>query len=160
VEKAEKTDSQRRGRYMVETSPPPRRYVVDTNILAYCALHTIPFYDEISALLAEPLELLAPDSWRSELLSVVWQSIWSQGIALDDGLELLEQVERLLNWSVPVGLLWREALVCAVEHNCSTYDTVFVVLAEREQSKLLTYDQRLLASFPEVAMRPGKVLSP
>jgi predicted nucleic acid-binding protein len=136
-----------------------RRYVVDTNVLAYYALSTAPFNDEMSALLSTPVELIAPDSWYSEFLNVVWQSIRFRGISLFHGLELLEEVESLLNWSAPVWSLWREALVIAEEHDCSTYDTLFVVLAERECCYLLTYDQRLLIAFPDIARRPGQVLS-
>jgi predicted nucleic acid-binding protein len=145
---------------MAEASTSERRYVIDTNVLAYYALSTAPFHEEVSELFSSPLELSAPDSWYSELLNVVWQAVRFQGITLEHGLELLEDVESLVNWSVPVGLLWREALACAAEYNCSTYDTLFVVLAERENSNLLTYDQRLLTAFPEIAKRPVQVLFP
>jgi predicted nucleic acid-binding protein len=144
---------------MAEESTRQRRYVVDTNVLAYYALSTVPFIEEVSVLFSEPFELIAPDSWYQEFLNVVWQTIRFQGISLDHGLELLEEVESLLNWSVPVGSLWREALVSAEENNCTTYDTLFVVLAEREHCNLLTYDQRLLTAFPEVANTPEQVLS-
>ena len=60
--------------------------------------------------------------------------------------------------TVPVGSLWREALVAAEQSNCSTYDTLFVALAERERCDLLTYDQRLLQAFPEIAKKPHQVM--
>jgi len=144
---------------MAEGSTQQRRYVVDTNVLAYYALSTPPFSEEVSDLLSKSFELIAPDSWYPEFLSVVWQSIRFQGISLDHGFELLEEVESLLNWSIPVWFLWREALVVAEEYSCSTYDTLFVVLAERERCNLLTYDQKLLTAFPEIAKRPDQVLS-
>ncbi len=145
---------------MAKESPQQRRYVVDTNILAYYALNTAPFNEEVSVLFSEPFELIAPDSWYSEFLNIVWQTIRFQDISLDHGLELLEEVESLLNWSVPVYSLWREALVVAEEYSCSTYDTLFVALAERERCNLLTYDQKLLATLPEIAQKPEQVLSP
>ena len=144
---------------MAKESTQQRRYVVDTNVLAYYALSTPPFRQQLSVLFSEPFELIAPDSWYSEFLNVVWQAICFQDISLDHGLELLDEVESLLNWSVPVYSLWREALVVAEEHSCSTYDTLFVTLAERERCSLLTYDQQLLTSFPEIAKRPEQVLS-
>ena len=144
---------------MAKESAQKRKYVVDTNVLAYYALSTSPFRQQLSVLFSEPFELIAPDSWQSELLNVVWQSIRLQGISLYHGLELLEEVERLLDWSVPVYSLWREALVVAEEHSCSTYDTLFVTLAERERCSLLTYDQQLLTSFAEIAERPEQMLS-
>ena len=144
---------------MAERRPARREFVVDTNVLAYYALGTTPFCEEISELLSKPVELIAPDSWRVELLNVVWQASRSGAIQVGHGLALLEGVEKLLDRSVPVRSIWREALVCAQEHDLSTHDTLFIVLAEREQSDLLTYDQRLLAGFPRVARSPGRVLS-
>ena len=144
---------------MAEACPLQGRFVVDTNILAYYVLGTEPFREEVAELFLEPLELIAPDSWQSEFLNVLWQTIRFQKISLFCGLELLEEVGRLLSWTVPVGSLWREALVAAEEYNCSTYDTLFVALAEREDCDLLTYDQRLLTVFPKIAKRPTQAFS-
>ena len=143
---------------MAEQNPPEPKFVLDTNVLAYYALNTVPYCEETAALFSEPLELIAPDSWRVEFLSVLWQAIRSDVIFLEHGLDLLEEAEHLLDRSVPIRALWREALVCADEHDCSTYDTLFVVLAEREQSDLLTYDQLLLTVFPDTAKRPDQAL--
>jgi len=144
---------------MAEARAAQGRFVVDTNVLAYYALGTEPFREEVAWLFSMTLELIAPDSWQSEFLNVLWQAIRFGAISLFHGLELLEEVGRLLSWTVPVGSLWREALVAAEEYNCSTYDTLFVALAERECCSLLTYDQRLLTAFPEIARRPSQVLS-
>ena len=144
---------------MAEENTQQRRYVVDTNVLAYYALATTQFSEELSVLFAQPVELIAPDSWCSEFLNVVWQAVRFQGIALADGLQLLEEVERLLDWSVPVSSLWREALAAAEQYNCSTYDTLFIVLAGREHCNLLTYDRKLLAAFPEITSTPEQALS-
>ena len=141
---------------MAEETPAERKFIVDTNVLVYYALNTAPFCEEAAALFSKPFELIAPDSWRVELLNVVWQAIRSEAISREHGLELLEEAEHLLDRSVPIRSLWREALVCAGEHNCNIYDTLFVVLAEREQSDLLTYDQLLLTTFPTAAKRPGQ----
>jgi predicted nucleic acid-binding protein len=141
---------------MAEESRSERKFVVDTNVLAYYALNTAPFREEVAALFSKPFELIAPDSWRVEFLNVVWQAIHSEAISREHGLELLEEAEHLLDRSVPIRSLWREALVCADEYNCSTYDSLFVVLAEREQSDLLTYDQLLLTVFPTTSKRPGQ----
>ena len=144
---------------MAKASTQPRRYVVDTNVLAYYALSTSPFCEEVSEVFSKSFELIAPDSWYSEFLNVVWKTIRFQDISLYHGLELLEETERVLDWSVPVGSLWREALVVAQEYSCSTHNTLFLALAEREHCHLLTYDRKLLTSFPEVTLKPAQVLS-
>lgn len=143
---------------MAEKSSPERRFVIDTNVLAYYAFQTAPFHAEVAGLFSQPCELIAPDSWRAEFLNVLWQAIRSEITSVDYGLILLEEVEKLLNWTVSVPSLWREALVQSCEFNCSTYDSLFVILAEREQIHLLTYDRALLALFPSTAKRPGEVL--
>jgi predicted nucleic acid-binding protein len=140
---------------MAGTGPQKREYVVDTNVLAYFALATPPFHEDVSTLFREPIELIAPESWHAEFLHVVWQAIRFQGIAACHGLELLEEVDRVVNHSVPVGSLWREALTASLEHDLNTYDALFLVLAEREHLELLTYDRRLLSAFPDIAKRPG-----
>jgi predicted nucleic acid-binding protein len=144
---------------MAEARPLQGRFVVDTNILAYYVLGTEPFNEELDGVFSMPLELIAPDSWQAEFLNVLWQTTRFREISLFHGLELLEEVGRLLSWTVPVVSLWREALVVAEEYNCSTYDTLFVALAEREGCDLLTYDKRLLTSFPKIARSPHQLLS-
>jgi predicted nucleic acid-binding protein len=38
--------------------------------------------------------------------------------------------------------------------NAAAYDTLFVELAVRERKPLVTFDAKLLATFPDVAVRP------
>ena len=144
---------------MAETGKKPRRFVVDTNVLAYYAFHTTPFHEEVSDFFSLPFELIAPASWYSEFLNVTWRATRSRNIALEDGLVLLEEMECLIDWSEPVHSLWREALVMAQEYQTSTYDTLFVALAERERCNLVTYDQKLLAAFSGIAVQPSHVLT-
>jgi len=141
---------------MAQEKRSERKFVVDTNVLAYYAFNTAPFREEVAALFSKPFELLAPDPWRVEFLNVVWQAVRSGAISREHGLELLEEVEHLLDRSVPIRSLWREALVCADQYNCSPYDTLFVVLAERERCGILTYDRLLLKVFPTITKTPGQ----
>ena len=41
--------------------------------------------------------------------------------------------------------------------NVAAYDTLFVELAVRERKQLVTFDAKLLAAFPNVAVRPDGV---
>jgi predicted nucleic acid-binding protein len=47
-----------------------------------------------------------------------------------------------------------EALRLAAQHGCSSYDAEFVVLAQQLGCPLLTFDEKLLQLFPNVAVRP------
>ena len=131
-----------------------RPVVVDTNVLAYYILGVAPFCREIAAWLAQPVHLVAPDSWRPEILSVLWQAVMAGSISLEHALALLEQAEGLVDSSVPVRALWRDTLVLSAECNSSPYDILFVALAQREGAALITFDQKLLAAFPDIAGKP------
>jgi predicted nucleic acid-binding protein len=61
--------------------------------------------------------------------------------------------------SVSITHLWASALTLAVKSQHSPYDTLFVAAAEREGTKLLTYNPRLRDSFPQTAIDPGDFLA-
>jgi predicted nucleic acid-binding protein len=61
--------------------------------------------------------------------------------------------------SVPSKTLWRGALERAVQSGVAVDDTLFVELAIREDLPLATFDAKVLAAFPDVAVRP-RVLVP
>ncbi len=132
-----------------------RRVVIDTNVLAYYLLGVAPFCRDVAAWLAKPVHLVAPESWRPEILSVLWQAVMGGSISLEHALALLEQAEGLIDGSVPVRALWRDTLVLSAECSRSPYDILLVALAQREKTALLTFDQKLLSSFPDIARRPG-----
>jgi predicted nucleic acid-binding protein len=133
--------------------------VVDTNVLAYFLLGTRPFVDEASRFWHELKGALAPAVWEAELANVVWMAIRADVIRADDGRKRLELAAKLGIQSVPSKTLWRGALERAVRSGVAVYDTLFVELAVRENLPLATFDTKLLATFPKVAVRP-KVLAP
>lgn len=49
------------------------------------------------------------------------------------------------------------ALTRALNSNLAAYDTLFVELAVRERRPLVTFDAKLLSTFPDVAVRPHRV---
>ena len=57
--------------------------------------------------------------------------------------------------SVATRRLWRGALARALNSNVAAYDTLFVELAVREHTPLVTFDAKLLAAFPDVSVRPS-----
>jgi predicted nucleic acid-binding protein len=61
----------------------------------------------------------------------------------------------LLDLPQTVPIAHRDALQLAHRHGCSSYDADFVVLAQRLNCPLLTFDRKLLQLFPDVALKPG-----
>ena len=133
--------------------------VVDTNVLAYFLLGTRPFVDEASRFWHAIDGALAPAVWEAELANVIWMAIRTNVILAEDGRKRLGLAAKLGIQSVPNKTLWHGALERAVQSGVAVYDTLFVELANRRGLPLATFDARLLAAFPEVAVRP-KVLAP
>lgn len=133
----------------------PLKVIVDTNVVAYYLLATEPFVEEVRAFWHRPLDLAAPTLWEAEVSNVLWMAARTGVIDKPLALRRLGMAARLGIRSVPTRRLWRGALARALNSNIAAYDTLFVELAVRERKPLVTFDGKLLASFPDVAVRPN-----
>jgi predicted nucleic acid-binding protein len=137
----------------------PLKVIVDTNVIAYYLLATEPFLDEVRAFWHRPLDLAAPALWEAEVSNVVWMAARTGLIDQGGALRRLGMAARLGIRSVPLRRLWRGALARAMNSQVAAYDTLFVELAVRERKRLVTFDAKLLAAFPSVAVRPGALMA-
>ena len=135
------------------------RAVVDTNVLAYFLLGTRPFVEEASRFWHALDGALAPAVWEAELANVIWMAVRSEVLLADEGRKRLSLAAKLGIQSVPSKTLWHGALERAVHSGVAVYDTLFVELASRENLPLATFDTKVLAAFPDVAVRP-RALAP
>lgn len=135
----------------------PLKVIVDTNVVAYYLLATEPFVEEVSAFWHRRLDLAAPTLWEAEVSNVLWMAARTGLIDKREALRRLGMAARLGIRSVPIRRLWRGALARAMNANVAAYDTLFVELAVRERKQLVTFDAKLLAAFPNVAVRPDGV---
>lgn len=133
----------------------PLKVIVDTNVVAYYLLGTEPFVDEIQAFWHRPLDLAAPALWEAEIANVLWMAARTGVIEKRAALRRLGMAAQLGIRSVPTRRLWRGALARAMNSRVAAYDTLFVELAVRERKPLVTFDAKLLAVFPDVAVRPN-----
>lgn len=131
--------------------------VVDTNVIVYHLLGDEQQSADAGRILDGRYDLIAPASWRAELLSALWQSQRRKLCTLDDALNLLEAAAGLVAWSVSLEGLWRKALAVAAASDCSPYDTLFVVLADREGCPLASFDAGLRRRFPAIVRRPSEL---
>lgn len=136
----------------------PVNAVVDTNVIAYYLLATEPFVEEVQTFWHGALDVIAPALWEAELANVLWMAARSGVVPPDVALERLGLAAQLGIRSVPIRLLWRGALVRAMKASVAVYDTLFVELATRERLPLVTFDAKVLAAFPDVAIRPKELL--
>jgi predicted nucleic acid-binding protein len=133
--------------------------VVDTNVVAYFLLGTRPFVEEASRFWHVLDGALAPALWEAELANVIWMAVRADVIQAEDGRRRLSLAAKMGIQSVPSKTLWHGALERAVQSGVAVYDTLFVELAKRENFPLATFDAKVLAAFPDIAVRP-KVLAP
>lgn len=135
-------------------SGPALTVVFDTMVLAYALLGVEPYREDAVRALELADVVAAPDSCGAELTNVVWQWIRSRGLTLEAGLEALRDAEALLEHVESTAVLWADALVLAVERDHPAYDTLFVALASRTGTKVVTQDARMLERFPEYTITP------
>lgn len=135
------------------------RTVVDTNVVAYFLLGTQPFVDEARRFWRAVGEPIAPALWEAELANVVWMAVRAGIVSAEEGSKRLDLAARLGIHSVPSRTLWQGALFRSVESGVAVYDTLFVELAGRDRLPLATFDTRMLTAFPDIAKRPGDLLS-
>ena len=128
--------------------------VVDTNVTAYYVLGTPEFDAEVQEFWRRVEDPIAPALWEAELANVLWMSVRGGVLSKEDAPTKLRLAARLGIHSVSVRKLWQGALQRALESGVAVYDTLFVELADREQRPLATFDNKVLATYPEIAKRP------
>lgn len=90
---------------------------------------------------------------------MVWKAARAGRLRSDSVLRVLDMADALDIDSVDCRLLWRGAVARAIAADHPVYDTLFVELAVRRDLPLATYDARLRAAFPEVAVAPTDLLA-
>ena len=123
--------------------------VFDSMVVAYALLGVIEFRDEATQALEVAEEIWVPDSFRAELVNIVWQWVQFRNVSLGTGIEVLWDAEALVTQVFPASALWDQALELAVERKHPAYDTLFIALASAKDTKLVTYDSDLAKKFPE-----------
>jgi predicted nucleic acid-binding protein len=131
--------------------------VVDTNIVAY--LYLDPHYlSQLQAVLDRDQEWIAPSLWRSELRSVLLLYLRQGSIGMDRAIKVMGAAESLLG-TIDYFPISSHVLALALASGCSAYDCEFVALARDMGTVLITYDRKLLAAFPTVALTPTTYLA-
>jgi predicted nucleic acid-binding protein len=101
---------------------------------------------------------MAPAHWEAELTNVVWMAIRASVLARDDGPVRIGLARRLGIESVATATLCQGALLRAVASGVPVYDTLFVEFAVRSGCPLVTFDKAVLRAFPDIAIRPRRLI--
>lgn len=131
--------------------------VVDSNVIAYYLVGNAQFEAEAKGFWENVRDPLAPAIWEAEIANVVWMSIRAGVLPEAARPAKLRSARRLGIHTVETRALWPGALLRSIQSGVAVYDTLFLELAERESAPLVTFDQRLLKTWPTIACRPGEV---
>jgi predicted nucleic acid-binding protein len=131
--------------------------VVDTNILAYLFFPN-PHNVSVEKLRIRENDWSAPELWRSEFLNAATLYLRKGIVSMSQAIEAYEKANRFV-LSYEMHSEYKEILLSIKNSDCSSYDCEFVVLAQKLNSKLLTYDKKILNSFPNIATKPEEFLA-
>lgn len=127
--------------------------VADTNLLAYLLLPG-SFTDEAEAVWKKDAEWAAPILWRSEFRNVLAGYVRKGLLTRSAAVDAFRRAEAVIaGHEYPVETARVLALVEA--STCSAYDCEFVALADELGVPLVTSDTRILANFPQRAVKPA-----
>jgi len=128
---------------------------VDTNLIVDLFLPT-PHTQLARAIARRDNQWHAPLLWRSEFASVLWQHHRSSGLSRKAAVELhraacawMDGTEHIPSFDAVLDLAFGTGV--------TPYDCQFIAVAQGLGVRLLSHDQRLRQSFPDVALDPREL---
>jgi len=123
--------------------------VVDTNIIAYLWIPGHEDYRSRELLIKDP-DWWVPSLYKSEMRSVLLLHIRKEIIEVQHAIQLMEKIENQFEFhtlDIPSSLI----LTLGNQTTCSAYDCEYAGLALLLGCPLITYDKKILKSFPQFA---------
>jgi predicted nucleic acid-binding protein len=119
--------------------------VVDASVVA-AAIFQEPHAERARKLLSGGGPLLAPDLIYGELTNVIWKRWVRREIDAEEAEQLLKDFLRLPLQVAPSASLVDIALQLAIQTRRSVYDCLYLALAVREKTVMVSGDRRLVNS--------------
>lgn len=116
--------------------------VVDASVIAKWVLREA---DSAAALAVRTETLIAPSPWSAEVANVLWRRVMQRQLEPDEANQMLADLQGAAVSEVPTGPLAAGALRLAVNLNHPIYDCLYLALAIREGSHVVTADRRFAA---------------
>jgi predicted nucleic acid-binding protein len=128
-------------------------FVVDASVVVKWFIPEI-HSDAARRLLTLPHEYLAPDLLFAETANTMWKKIRRGELTAEHGRQLVEDIGRVAVETVPCRVLAVDAHELANATGRTVYDSLYLALAIRLKTRMLTADERLAAAvtaFPMTA---------
>jgi predicted nucleic acid-binding protein len=125
-------------------------FVVDASVVVKWFVPEI-HSEAARALLDFPYQYLAPDLLFAETANTIWKKTRRGELTVERGHQLVHDISRIAVETVPCRLLAEDAHGLANATGRTVYDCMYVALAIRLKTKMITADERLeaaVARFP------------
>lgn len=126
--------------------------VVDTNIIASMWVPN-DMDDWVYKVLRKDDEWVSPLLWRSEFRNVLSIYLRKDILELPAVLQAIEEAEELMKFN-EFEVNSTQVMGFVSNSSCSAYDCEFVALADDLNVRLVTFDNKLINEFPEIAVSP------
>jgi predicted nucleic acid-binding protein len=97
----------------------------------------------VAELLGTANAVLAPDLMVSEMTNAIWKYVRAGALDQETASTLADTAIGLVDEYVPVRTLHREALAFSIHTDHPVYDSMYLVLARRNDAVLLTGDKKM-----------------
>ena len=131
-------------------------FVVDASVVVKWFVPEI-HSDAARRLLTSPHEYFAPDLLFAEAANTIWKKIRRGELSIEDGPRLVADIGRVAVESVPCRALAEDAYALANASGQTVYDALYVALAVRLDTRLITADSRLAGTLSSVPALAGQV---
>ena len=128
-------------------------FVVDASVVVKWFVPEI-HSDAARRLLVMPHEYVAPDLLFAETVNTIWKKIRRKELAVEEGQRLVADMGQIAVETVSCRALAEDAHALANATGRTVYDSMYVALAIRLNTRSITADDRLeaaLRSFPAIA---------
>jgi predicted nucleic acid-binding protein len=131
--------------------------IVDTNVIA--SMWVPNNMDEWGyKVLKKDDEWIAPLLWRSEFRNVLSLYLRKGILELPIVLQMIEEAEQMMNGN-EFEVNSTQVMSFVSVSSCSAYDFEFVVLADDLNVPLVTFDDKIITEFPNLAVSPRQFVS-
>ena len=131
-------------------------FVVDASVVVKWFVPEI-HSEAARRLLASPHEYVAPDLLFAETANTIWKKIRRGELALEEGQRLVADISRIAVETVSCRALAEDAHALATATGRTVYDALYVALAVRLNTRLITADDRLEAALSSAPALAGYV---
>jgi predicted nucleic acid-binding protein len=131
-------------------------FVIDASVVVKWFVPEV-HSDAARRLLALPHEYVAPDLVFAETANTIWKKIRREELTPEEGQQLVADIGRIAVEAVSCRALAEDAHALANATGRTVYDSMYVALAVRLNTRAITADDRLEAALKKIPVVAGHI---